>query len=57
MDDIEARMKRGEEVPESLVKNMVESREKEGLDWLDMTILCSAFMIGGIETVSASLLC
>lgn len=51
MDEIDARMGRGEDVPDSLVKNMVLNKEKEGLDWLDMTILCSAFMIGGIETV------
>jgi hypothetical protein len=53
MDEIEARMKSGEEVQDSFAKNIILAREKEGLDWLDMAILCAAFMIGGIETVRA----
>jgi len=53
MDEIEARMKSGEDVQESFAKNIILAREKESLDWLDMAILCAAFMIGGIETVRA----
>lgn len=53
--DIEVRMKRGEEIPDCLVKTLLQSREEEELDHLDMAILCSAFMIGGVETVSAKL--
>lgn len=49
--DIERRMQRGEDVPESLVKNMLQIRETEQLDHLDMAITASAFMIGGVETV------
>ncbi|KAF8654896.1 hypothetical protein AX16_003325 [Volvariella volvacea WC 439] len=51
--DIEARMKRGEEVPDCLVKNMIETKEEEDMDHLDMSILCSAFMIGGVETTAS----
>lgn len=51
--DIADRMKSGEEVPESLVKSMLLVQKEEELDHLDMSILCSAFMIGGVETVSS----
>jgi cytochrome P450 len=53
MDDIFAQINRGEDVPDSLVKMMHENKEKENLDWLDMVILCSAFMIGGVETTAS----
>ena len=49
--DIDARMKRGEDVPDCLVKTLLNAQEVEQLDHLDMAILCSAFMIGGVETV------
>lgn len=49
--DMDARMKKGEQVPDCLVKTLLEAREEEDLDHLDMAILCSAFMIGGVETV------
>jgi cytochrome P450 len=51
INDIDARMQRGEEVPDCLVKTLLLSREEEQMDHLDMAILCSAFMIGGVETV------
>lgn len=50
--EIEARLKLGEDVPDCLVKTMLQSQKEENLDFLDMAILCSAFMIGGVETVS-----
>lgn len=50
--EIETRMKRGEPIADCLVKTMLEEREKEELDFTDMAILCSAFMIGGVETVN-----
>jgi hypothetical protein len=50
--EIDERLKRGEHVPDCLVKTLLELREEEELDHLDMSILCSAFMIGGVETVS-----
>lgn len=55
VNDIEARMKHGEKVPDCLVKTLVELKDKEELDHLDMAILCSAFMIGGVETVGLKL--
>ncbi|KAG6879386.1 hypothetical protein C0992_003100 [Termitomyces sp. T32_za158] len=50
--NIEAKLNRGESVPECLAKTMVLSKEEEELDDIDMAILASAFMIGGVETVS-----
>ena len=57
--DLDTRMKKGEHVPNCLVKTLLEARDEEALDHLDMSILCSAFMIGGVETVSPvlTLLC
>ncbi|TFK35002.1 cytochrome P450 [Crucibulum laeve] len=53
VNEIDARLKRGEKVPDCLVKTMLDSREEEQLDHLDMAILCSAFMIGGVETTAS----
>lgn len=50
--DIDRRIRLGAEVPECLAKTMLAVRDKEDLDHLDMAILASAFMIGGVETVS-----
>lgn len=47
------RLESGEAVPDCLAKTMLQSREEEGLDWTDMCMLASAFMIGGVETVRA----
>ncbi len=49
--DIDKRMKVGEKVSDCLVKTMLEAKGKEQLDHIDMSILCAAFMIGGVETV------
>jgi cytochrome P450 len=52
INDIDERMKRGENVPDCVVKTLLEAKDKQGLDDLDITIMCSGFMIGGVETVS-----
>ncbi|CAG8415570.1 unnamed protein product [Penicillium salamii] len=51
--DIERKMNSGGQVTDCLAKTMVEVRKKENLDDLDMAILASAFMIGGVETTAA----
>ncbi|THH32711.1 hypothetical protein EUX98_g1430 [Antrodiella citrinella] len=48
--NIDAKMKQGACVSHCLTKTMLEIREKEGLDELDMTMLASAFMVAGVET-------
>ncbi|EAW06584.1 cytochrome P450 [Aspergillus clavatus NRRL 1] len=51
--EAERKMLRGEKVTDCLAKTMIELRHKEDLDDLDMAILASAFMIGGVETTAA----
>ncbi|KAF7535862.1 hypothetical protein G7054_g5007 [Neopestalotiopsis clavispora] len=51
--DIDRRMRSGQKVSESLSKTMLQIRDMEKLDDMDMTILASAFMIGGIETTAS----
>lgn len=51
---IEKKVNNGVPVEDCLAKWMVKARESENLDDLDMAILASAFMIGGVETVSFS---
>ncbi|KAJ3727480.1 cytochrome P450 [Lentinula raphanica] len=51
--DIEHKMQMGVNVPDCLAKTMVDAQEEEQLDHLDMAILASAFMIGGVETTAA----
>lgn len=49
---IEKEMQSGGTVKDCLVKTMLQRKEKERLDELDITMLASAFMIGGVETVA-----
>ena len=49
--DIDKKLKKGMRVQDCLAKSMLQARREENLDDLDMAILASAFMIGGVETV------
>lgn len=40
-------MDSGEEVPDCLVKMLIESQKDEKLDWEDLCLLSAAFMLGG----------
>jgi cytochrome P450 len=51
IEEIEKKLDNGIPVEDCLAKSMVQMREEEQLDDLDMAILASAFMIGGVETV------
>ena len=55
IDEIAKKLELGIPVEDCLAKTMVQMRKDEGLDDLDMAILASAFMIGGVETVSTVL--
>ena len=37
------------------MKYLLSVKEQENLDYLDITFICCAFMIGGVETVRLSL--
>lgn len=49
--NIEQELRLGRNVPDCLSKAMIEAQKEEELGHLDMAILASAFMIGGVETV------
>lgn len=51
--EVEVKMKNGEDVPDCLVKTILQTQQEEELDFTDMAILCSAFMIGGVETTAS----
>nr|VWP01747.1 Uncharacterized protein [Ganoderma boninense] len=51
--DIEARLKRGDHVPDCLAKTLLLTREEEELDDLDIIIMCGTLIIGGVETEKA----
>lgn len=50
--DEEWRLKSGMPVKDCLAKSLVQMRDEENLDDLDMAIMASAFLIGGVETVN-----
>ncbi|KAI0666876.1 cytochrome P450 [Trametes maxima] len=50
---IEAALARGDPYPDCMAKYLLEHREAEELDDLDIIVLCGAFMIGGVETTSS----
>ncbi|KAF9459526.1 cytochrome P450 [Collybia nuda] len=52
IDDMKARMKVGEEVPDCFIKKLLDVKEEEKLDDLDIVMLGTAFMIAGVETPS-----
>ncbi|KAI8955076.1 cytochrome P450 [Xylaria longipes] len=51
--ETERQIRLGRDVPECLAKTMLSIRDEEELDGLDMAILASAFMIGGVETTAS----
>ena len=53
INSIDAKIKAGEKVDDCLAKTMLRVRKAEQLDHLDMSILASAFMIGGVETTAS----
>ena len=46
-------MDSGEEVPDCLVKTLIQSQEDEKLDWEDLCMLSAVFTLGGVHSVSA----
>ncbi|KAI0050012.1 cytochrome P450 [Auriscalpium vulgare] len=49
---VQARMDAGEDVPDCLVKTLIETREAEGLDWEDLCMMSAAFTLGGVHSMS-----
>ncbi|KAI0707484.1 cytochrome P450 [Cerioporus squamosus] len=44
---------RGDDVPDCLAKTLLLTREAEGLDDLDIIIMCGTLIIGGVETTAS----
>ncbi|TFK73810.1 cytochrome P450 [Pluteus cervinus] len=53
INQVKERMDNDENVPDCLVKTLLEVREKEGLSWEDMCMLCAVFILGGVHTTSS----
>jgi Cytochrome P450 len=51
ISEIEKRMNSGQDVPRCLVKTLVEAGDQDTLDHLDKVMICSAFVVGGVESV------
>ena len=49
---LQTRMDSGEEVPDCLVKTLIETQEEEKLDWEDLCMLSAVFTLGGVHSVS-----
>jgi hypothetical protein len=45
-------MDSGENVPDCLVKTLIETQEEEHLDWEDICMLAAVFTLGGVHSVS-----
>ena len=45
-------MESGEEVPDCLVKTLIQSQEDEKLDWEDLCMLAAVFTLAGVHSVS-----
>ncbi|KAF8073465.1 cytochrome P450 [Lyophyllum atratum] len=49
---VKARMDSGEDVPDCLVKTLIETQEEEKLDWEDLCMLSAVFTLGGVHSTS-----
>ncbi|KAJ7219702.1 cytochrome P450 [Mycena haematopus] len=49
---VKDRITSGEAVPDCLVKHLIETADKEKLDWEDTCMLAAAFTLGGVHSIS-----
>lgn len=54
--DFKARMLSGEEVPDCLVKTLLDNQDTEKLDWEDLCMLSAVFTLGGVHSVRYSMI-
>ncbi|THU77992.1 cytochrome P450 [Dendrothele bispora CBS 962.96] len=52
IQQVEARMKAGEDVPDCLVKTLIQNQKQENLDWEDLCMLSAVFTLGGVHSTS-----
>jgi len=48
---VKNRMDSGEDVPDCVVKTLIQTQEQENLDWEDMCMLSAVFTLGGVISV------
>ena len=48
----QAQMDSGKEVPNCMVKKLIESQQDENLDWKDLCMLSAFFMLGEVHSAS-----
>lgn len=48
---VKARLDAGEDVPDCLVKTLLETQEEEEMDWEDLCMLSAVFTLGGVHSV------
>lgn len=53
---VKARMDAGEDVPDCLVKTLIQTQEQEKLDWEDLCMLSAVFTLGGVHSTSGVIL-
>ncbi|TFK66957.1 cytochrome P450 [Pluteus cervinus] len=53
INQVKERLDNGENVPDCLVKTLLEVREKEDLSWEDMCMLCAVYILGGVHSTSS----
>lgn len=49
---VKDRLDSGEDVPDCLVKTLIETQKEEELDWEDLCMLSAVFTLGGVHSVS-----
>ena len=54
LDDMGERLQAGESLPDCLAKSLLENRDKEHHDRLDIIMLCAAFIVPGFASVSVN---
>ncbi|KAI0319142.1 cytochrome P450 [Amylostereum chailletii] len=52
IERVRARLDRGEDVPDCLVKTLILDQEKEKLDWEDLCMLSAVFTLGGVHSTA-----
>ncbi|KAL9709721.1 hypothetical protein Ac2012v2_006772 [Leucoagaricus gongylophorus] len=53
LDDMGERLQAGESLPDCLAKSLLENRDKEHHDRLDIIMLCAAFIVPGFASVTS----
>jgi len=56
LSNMDEQLQAGESLPDCLAKFLLENRGKENHDWLDIIMLCAAFIVPGFALVDTQTL-